>query len=510
MPAEHRQGWQGRNVTTSAATLYILCTSISADFHRGRRSENMADSSSSRPWGDHHKLESPRKSNGLGSALCCESCFDAASDGDEEEGSLGTLQKGEAFDIVMVENHEGRLFQNSNFLVSFSNNLRDGQNQQQRIVLEIENINHQNHSAHANLAPDNAKAWFPIVHTKNPVSEEGDNSKDSFDEERFWGCCHPSSGNAVPGRLSSLNGSIASEESDPTSGLRPYLQVGRNPIRYLLLDDNRVVGVALANIYLWKHTDSIVVSDIDGTITKSNVRGLIDTVMTDTYRHCHEGICNLLTQLASQQHPTIDTRIVYVTSRLLGLANHTRNLLNDLRQGGSRLPEGPVLGFGGSLSQLMVMEVVSKSTHHFKSEMLWRQVVQPFRNARKPGGRRPNDQGNGNANATTTELFVAGFGNSWMDVQAYHSVGIRLSRIFKISEDSQIVTFDKYQKGGDPGGEKCGDKRPPATETVALTMSDQDDSTGVFHFPPKRWYKDRRGSAFAGYADPRLIATVIP
>jgi phosphatidate phosphatase PAH1 len=52
-----------------------------------------------------------------------------------------------------------------------------------------------------------------------------------------------------------------------------------------------------------------VVSDIDGTITKSNARGVIDTIFTENYQYCHEGICNLLSNLAEQPN----TQIMYVS-----------------------------------------------------------------------------------------------------------------------------------------------------------------------------------------------------
>lgn len=450
---------------------------------------------------------------------------------DRKRSSTTTaVQQGEAFDIVMIHNDEGKLFQNSDFLVSFSSILKDGRKKHHRIVLEIEHTLNQGRTTSdcGGQTTDTAKAWFPIVHANNdPSSDDNGNTNDGFEEERFWGCCHPSSGSAIPGKLSSLNGSSTTESNntimekeepdseweDPTSSLLPYLRPGRNPIRYLLLDDRRVVGVASANLYLWKHTDSVIISDIDGTITKSNVRGLIDTVVTDSYNHCHQGICSFLSRLASKQlYPGSTTRVVYVTSRLLGLANQTRNFLIDLRQGDSRLPEGPLLGFGGSFSQFVVMEILSKSTHHFKSETLWRHVVQPFQNARKASSNNVTDGQDGTFNGrTATNVLVAGFGNSWTDVQAYHMVGIDLSRIFKIDEHSQIVAFDKQQKLGDDEDDDDDEfaTLKDATRTPEMNPTDHGNRIGGFAVPPKSWYNDRRESVFAGYTDPGLLATVL-
>ena len=50
-----------------------------------------------------------------------------------------------------------------------------------------------------------------------------------------------------------------------------------------------------AAIYLWKSTDKIVVSDIDGTVTKSDVVGHISNVLYIDYTH--KGIHNLYHQI---------------------------------------------------------------------------------------------------------------------------------------------------------------------------------------------------------------------
>jgi hypothetical protein len=200
---------------------------------------------------------------------------------------------------------------------------------------------------------------------------DNDNDDDDDPHQAFWSCCSPQ---VMSGKISDLNG--AAEEGEIASKLAPYLRPGKNPIRYLLLDHKQVVGVAHANIFLWTHQDQIVVMDIDGTITKSNARGVVDTILTQTYKYCHDGVCQLLSRLQQQLH----TQILYVTSRPIGLAARTRRFLAHLEQDAARLPEGPLLGFGGSISQLLIMELVSKNTHQFKADMLWKQVVKPFRN----------------------------------------------------------------------------------------------------------------------------------
>lgn len=54
-------------------------------------------------------------------------------------------------------------------------------------------------------------------------------------------------------------------------------------------------------IFLWSHDDLLVVSDIDGTITKSDVVGLVDSIgMDGGFGHTHNGVCGFYTELAKR------------------------------------------------------------------------------------------------------------------------------------------------------------------------------------------------------------------
>mmetsp|Transcript_13872 Transcript_13872/g.34865 ORF Transcript_13872/g.34865 Transcript_13872/m.34865 type:complete len:481 (+) Transcript_13872:168-1610(+) len=392
-------------------------------------------------------------SNILGS-ICCASCLGAFN----FDGQVDTtpMIEGSAFDVIVVEGEDGSLFQNSDFLVRFKGGNEIEDDKSHKIVMELD----QGDDA-------GTKAWFPIIRKSAPETENnrsennsGDEN-DTFDEKRFWGCCHPSAGCAKPNMLSKFNDGEAEAIDDPSAALKAFLKPGRNPIRYLLLDELRVVGIAQANIFLWKYSDSIVVSDIDGTITKTNIRGIAGTLITEQYdKVCHEGISGILSKLSAS------SRVVYLTSRPIALANHTRRFLSSLKQGNETLPIGPLLGFGGNMPQLLMMELVSKTTQRFKAGKLWQQVVQPFRQATNNDANYP--------------VFVAGFGNNFMDMQSYHAVGMDLDRMFKISKKSKIVTFDK-----------------PSLNSEHRNGED---------FLSHQWYKERIGTEFDGYEDSNLIS----
>ena len=90
------------------------------------------------------------------------------------------------------------------------------------------------------------------------------------------------------------------------------LKYGKNEIRYEVftalqvsfryslfraktIDNFQGTGVTEALIYLWKYDDKIVVSDIDGTVTKSDVVGQLSNVLYIDYTH--SGIHNLYDQI---------------------------------------------------------------------------------------------------------------------------------------------------------------------------------------------------------------------
>ncbi|VEU33634.1 unnamed protein product [Pseudo-nitzschia multistriata] len=443
----NRRRSTNKRATKLAAAVYIVAASvIGFALNYAMAIDNYVDDDEYALMGEQHSWSS----NILGN-LCCLQAFNFDGGGEVLEGS--------AFDVIVVEGEDGKFHQNSDFLVSFKGaNEADGNNTH-NIVMEV------NHHA-------GTKAWFPIIrqHSKPNDNNEPDTDEDkesnTFDEERFWGCCHPSAGNIQPGMLSKFKDGAVESNDDPSSTLKAFLKPGRNPIRYLLLDDQQVVGIAHAHIYLWKHDDSVVISDIDGTITKSNARGVLGTIITQRYdKVCHAGICQILSKLS------LSSQVVYLTSRPIGLANQTRKFLSTLKQGNETLPIGPLLGFGGKLPQLLIMEIVTKSTQKFKAKKLWDNVVQPFRKATNNDPKSPS--------------FVAGFGNNFMDMQSYHAIGLDLDRIFKINKKSQIVTFDK--------------------ENIT-----SQNSNGDFSFPPHQWYKDRIGTKFDGYTDSELVDRICP
>ncbi|KAK5257690.1 lipin Ned1, partial [Exophiala xenobiotica] len=109
------------------------------------------------------------------------------------------------------------------------------------------------------------------------------------------------------------------------------LKSGRNQISFTV---NR--ATCTAYMYYWTSDVPIVISDIDGTITKSDALGhLLNMVGRDW---THAGVAKLYSDIVANGY-----NILYLTSRSVGQADTTRAYLNGIVQDGWRLPEGPVI-----------------------------------------------------------------------------------------------------------------------------------------------------------------------
>jgi hypothetical protein len=80
-----------------------------------------------------------------------------------------------------------------------------------------------------------------------------------------------------------------------------------------------------------------------------------------------------------------NVRIFYLTSRPLSLLHSTRKFLDSLEQDSYKLPAGPIFCHLGSLSEVLVTELWRRNTHEFKSDVITKQVLNPFQEA----GRNP-------------------------------------------------------------------------------------------------------------------------
>ena len=158
-------------------------------------------------------------------------------------------------------------------------------------------------------------------------------------------------------------------------------------------------------LYLWNYSDKIVVSDIDGTITKSDALGQILPILGKDWSQ--KGVTDLYSKVEANGY-----KFLYLSARPIGQSNPTRTLLQNIKQRNISLPDGPLLLAPLSLFSAFHQEVIAKKPDVFKIRCL-EEVKSIF-----PPGSNP---------------FFAGYGNRQTDVKSYEAIGIPKSLIFIVN-----------------------------------------------------------------------------
>ena len=187
------------------------------------------------------------------------------------------------------------------------------------------------------------------------------------------------------------------------------LKPGCNDITFSVHTPLQGLALCHAHIYLWDYTTKIIISDVDGTITKSDVLGHVFNMVGRDWTH--PGVASLYTSIHTNGYS-----FLYLTSRAIGQASSTRDYLAKVAQDTSTLPPGPLLLSPARLIQALRREVIERRPQEFKMSCL-KDIKKLF------PGRDP---------------FYAGFGNRITDAISYRSVGIPSSRIFTIDSNGIV------------------------------------------------------------------------
>jgi phosphatidate phosphatase LPIN len=183
------------------------------------------------------------------------------------------------------------------------------------------------------------------------------------------------------------------------------LQPGPNPMSFTV---NR--ATCQAYMYLWRYDVPIVISDIDGTITKSDALGHVLNMIGRDWTHI--GVAKLYTEIVNNGY-----NIMYLTSRGVGQADTTRAYLTGVAQEGYRLPKGPTIMSPDRTIAALRRELYIRKPEVFKMACL-RDIKNLFGPNRTP--------------------FYAGFGNRLTDALSYRSVSIPSNRIFTINSYAEV------------------------------------------------------------------------
>eukprot|EP00054_Salpingoeca_dolichothecata_P020459 m.129104 g.129104 ORF g.129104 m.129104 type:complete len:966 (+) comp23622_c0_seq5:40-2937(+) len=210
------------------------------------------------------------------------------------------------------------------------------------------------------------------------------------------------------------------------------LKDGANMAEFSVTTKLQGRSVVRCAIFVWNWNDKVVVSDIDGTITRSDVMGHAAALFGTDWTHV--GVANLFSAIAKNGY-----KFLYLSSRSISHARVTRGYLKGIHQKADgfdevyTLPDGPVLLSPSSFMASLRREVIERTPQVFKISCL-KNIRELF----------PPD----------VPPFTAGFGNRITDEVSYKAVGISENRIFTIDPSGDVKLAvgsfkSSYQSLGD-------------------------------------------------------------
>ncbi|XP_041101324.1 phosphatidate phosphatase LPIN2 isoform X2 [Polyodon spathula] len=197
--------------------------------------------------------------------------------------------------------------------------------------------------------------------------------------------------------------------SDQIASLK--LKEGPNDVMFSITTQYQGTCRCEGTIYLWNWDDKVIISDIDGTITKSDALGQILPQLGKDWTH--QGIAKLYHSVHENGY-----KFLYCSARAIGMADMTRGYLHWVNDRGTILPRGPLMLSPSSLFSAFHREVIEKKPETFKIECLT-DIKNLFQLNKHP--------------------FYAAFGNRPNDVFAYKQVGVPVCRIFTVNPKGELI-----------------------------------------------------------------------
>ncbi|CAB1315455.1 unnamed protein product, partial [Coregonus sp. 'balchen'] len=187
----------------------------------------------------------------------------------------------------------------------------------------------------------------------NP-NQTGENSKQ--DQEEAHAETEVSTSVSVTGPSTNILATLDDLTSDEEAGLgreQLNLREGANKVMFSVTTQYQGTCRCEAAIYLWNWDDRVVISDIDGTITKSDALGHILPQLGKDWTH--HGIARLYHKIHQNGY-----KFLYCSARAIGMADITKGYLQWVNDKGTVLPKGPVLLAPSSFFSALHREVVEK------------------------------------------------------------------------------------------------------------------------------------------------------
>ncbi len=196
------------------------------------------------------------------------------------------------------------------------------------------------------------------------------------------------------------------------------LAPGQNEIRFVCQTSPSGVQTLSCYIYLWHYTSKVIITDVDGTITKSDILGQVLPFFGKDWSH--PGVTALFRNLYNNGY-----KIVYLTARAIGQSAMTKSYLNNIIQNQKSLPPGPLFMSPDGIFTSLRREVIEKKPHLLKIPLLY-ELKNLFPTVLKP--------------------FYAGFGNRETDAISYRYLDIPLNRCFIINTSSEVIQLGETTK----------------------------------------------------------------
>ena len=154
--------------------------------------------------------------------------------------------------------------------------------------------------------------------------------------------------------LESYRKSYKSLHPSQTQLKRLLLKEGKNEMIFVYKTDSINKKSVKCRAFLWENTEKIVISDIDGTITRSDVLGMILPFFGKSWNH--KGVTKLYENIHKNGY-----KFIYMTSRPIAQDKYTGNYLESLKESRNSLPEGPLLMSPDGIFTSLKREVIDKT-----------------------------------------------------------------------------------------------------------------------------------------------------
>lgn len=189
------------------------------------------------------------------------------------------------------------------------------------------------------------------------------------------------------------------------------LQPGLNQGRYICPELAEIIQF---NVFLYEEDQKLVVTDIDGTITESDVKGQVLPHIGITAQH--KKVVELFDKLEKNGYG-----IIYLTARSMAQDEATKDYIFKMLQNldGFSLPAGPVLFSPTTFISGLIAEVVTRTPDVQKTKTI-NDIWEIFKSEN---------------NTKIDDTMVAGYGNKETDTKAYVNSGIPLSKVYIVNPE---------------------------------------------------------------------------